>query len=276
MQLIPETSARFKVKKPFDSAQNVHGGLAYLRWLLAYFRGDVKLVVAAYNAGERAVERYRGVPPYAETRALRRPDPQDLPLRHPSLRRQRNGAVARTGAERAGSHTMSVSVRRLVPADAADFQALRLRGLTECPTAFASSLAEERDTAPAAIAQHLAPAPDGAVLGAFDAATLAGMVGVKREHHVKLAHKAFLWGMYVAPEHRRRRVGRLLVDAALAQAYAMPGVTRVNLGVNVANAAAIALYEGAGFTRFGLERDFMRVDGAPQDELHMVHVCAAG
>ena len=69
MQLIPETSARFNVKKPFDSAQNVHGGLAYLRWLLAYFRGDVKLVVAAYNAGERAVERYRGVPPYAETRA---------------------------------------------------------------------------------------------------------------------------------------------------------------------------------------------------------------
>jgi hypothetical protein len=69
MQLIPETSARFNVKKPFDSAQNVHGGLAYLRWLLAYFKGDVTLTVAAYNAGERAVERYRGVPPYAETRA---------------------------------------------------------------------------------------------------------------------------------------------------------------------------------------------------------------
>ena len=69
MQLIPETSARFNVRKPFDSAQNVRGGLAYLRWLLAYFKGDVKLAVAAYNAGERAVERYRGVPPYAETRA---------------------------------------------------------------------------------------------------------------------------------------------------------------------------------------------------------------
>lgn len=69
MQLIPETSARFNVKKPFDTTQNVRGGLAYLRWLLAYFKGDVKWVVAAYNAGERAVERYRGVPPYAETRA---------------------------------------------------------------------------------------------------------------------------------------------------------------------------------------------------------------
>lgn len=69
MQLIPETSARFNVKKPYDPAQNIRGGVAYLRWLLAYFEGDVALVAAAYNAGEGTVDRYRGVPPYAETRA---------------------------------------------------------------------------------------------------------------------------------------------------------------------------------------------------------------
>ena len=69
MQLIPETAARFNVLKPFDPAENVRGGLAYLRWLLAYFRGNVALVAAAYNAGEGAVNRYRGIPPYAETRA---------------------------------------------------------------------------------------------------------------------------------------------------------------------------------------------------------------
>ena len=68
MQLIPETAARFRVKNSFDPAQNVRGGVAYLRWLLAYFEGDVALVAAAYNAGERTVERYRGVPPYLETR----------------------------------------------------------------------------------------------------------------------------------------------------------------------------------------------------------------
>jgi len=67
MQLIPETAARFNVKRPFDPAQNIRGGLAYIRWLLAYYRGDVTLVAAAYNAGEGAVNRYRGVPPYAET-----------------------------------------------------------------------------------------------------------------------------------------------------------------------------------------------------------------
>ena len=69
MQLIPETAERFNVTDPFDAKQNVRGGLTYLRWLLAYFEGDLALVAAAYNAGEGTVDRYLGVPPFAETRA---------------------------------------------------------------------------------------------------------------------------------------------------------------------------------------------------------------
>ena len=69
MQLIPETATRFGVARPYDAEQNIRGGMAYLSWLMAYFEGNVPLVAAAYNAGEGAVNRYRGVPPYAETRA---------------------------------------------------------------------------------------------------------------------------------------------------------------------------------------------------------------
>jgi soluble lytic murein transglycosylase-like protein len=68
MQLIPATAARFGVKNAFNALDNLKGGLAYLRWLMAYFKGDVALVLAAYNAGEETVERYRGIPPYRETR----------------------------------------------------------------------------------------------------------------------------------------------------------------------------------------------------------------
>ena len=68
MQLIPATAARFGVRNIKDPVQNIRGGMAYLRWLMARFEGDVRLVAAAYNAGEGAVERYLGVPPYAETR----------------------------------------------------------------------------------------------------------------------------------------------------------------------------------------------------------------
>jgi hypothetical protein len=68
MQLVPTTAARFKVRNRLDVKDNVKGGLSYLRWLLAYYQGQVTLAVAAYNAGEAAVDRYRGVPPYPETR----------------------------------------------------------------------------------------------------------------------------------------------------------------------------------------------------------------
>lgn len=68
MQLIPETAKRFRVKDAYNPEDNIKGGMAYLQWLLAYFQGDIELVAAAYNSGELTVEKYNGVPPYAETR----------------------------------------------------------------------------------------------------------------------------------------------------------------------------------------------------------------
>jgi hypothetical protein len=68
MQLMPATARRLGVLDPFDARQNIFGGTQYLRILLDQFAGDVELVLAAYNAGEGAVQRYRGVPPYRETR----------------------------------------------------------------------------------------------------------------------------------------------------------------------------------------------------------------
>jgi TPR repeat protein len=68
MQLVPGTAQRFNVRNPYNVDDNVRGGLTYLRWLLAYYRGKVTLVAAAYNAGEAAVDKYGGIPPYPETR----------------------------------------------------------------------------------------------------------------------------------------------------------------------------------------------------------------
>jgi len=68
MQLIPATAKRFGVTNAFDPAQNIAGGATYLSWLLNEFRGDALLALAGYNAGEGAVRKNKGVPPYAETR----------------------------------------------------------------------------------------------------------------------------------------------------------------------------------------------------------------
>lgn len=68
MQLIPETAERFNVRNAYNATQNVRAGLRYVHWLLSYYQGRVPLVLAAYNAGEGTVDRYKGVPPYQETR----------------------------------------------------------------------------------------------------------------------------------------------------------------------------------------------------------------
>jgi soluble lytic murein transglycosylase-like protein len=67
MQIIPATGKRFGLQNAFDPEQNIAAGMTYLRWLLDRFGDDLELALAAYNSGENAVYRYKGVPPYPET-----------------------------------------------------------------------------------------------------------------------------------------------------------------------------------------------------------------
>ncbi len=68
MQLIPVTAKRFGVNNAFDARENVRGGILYLKFLLDHYNGDYPRTIAAYNAGEGAVDKYKGIPPYVETR----------------------------------------------------------------------------------------------------------------------------------------------------------------------------------------------------------------
>lgn len=161
-------------------------------------------------------------------------------------------------------------IRRLVPSDASAYQALRLAALRECPSAFGSSYEEECETALSVIAAHMAPGSGRNRFGAFDGDELVGVVGFGCESAPKLRHKGFIRGMYVAPTHRAKGVGRQLLDHALAFAAGVGGLRQLTLDVTAGNASALALYQAKGFIEFGREPCALFADGVFHDTIHMV------
>jgi RimJ/RimL family protein N-acetyltransferase len=153
-------------------------------------------------------------------------------------------------------------VRALTEADAASYRALRLRALREEPEAFLITPEEEGLNTIEEFARRLRAewsGPEGGLFGAFEAGALVGLCGYGREKRIKYRHKAFIWGMYVAPEARGRGLGRELLAAALDRLRSLPDVEQVNLQVTAVNAAAAELYRSMGFVRIGLEPRSMRV-----------------
>ncbi|MFC4273960.1 GNAT family N-acetyltransferase [Achromobacter aloeverae] len=165
----------------------------------------------------------------------------------------------------------SIAVRKLTADDAPAFQALRLAALEECPTAFGASLADERELSLSEVAQRIAPPDHGGAggVGAYAGDALVGIACVFRARGGKERHKAYLVSVYVVPAYRGKGVSAPLLDAAIGLARAMPGVRRLNLTVNVANTAALALYRRLGFVVYGEEVEGLCVDGVYQDEYLM-------
>ncbi len=181
---------------------------------------------------------------------------------------------ARSQLKRLAAQAMHI--RALTDADASLFQAARLQGLLEEPSAFASSYEEEVITPIAEIERRLVPKADGAIFGAFDGSDVVGLIGVQRESMTKLSHKAVVWGMYVRPTSRRCGCGARLLQHALNYAWNTLRVCQVNLGVHAQNDAALQLYMAHGFIVFGTEVGALMVAGVLQDELHMVCKAPSG
>lgn len=162
---------------------------------------------------------------------------------------------------------MSVAVRVLGPDDAGVFLALRRQALLDAPLAFQASPEDDRASSVEAVREQLAG--EIVVVGAFEAATLVGSIGLHRDRHRKSAHKVHVWGTYVQPAHRRRGIGALLLDVALAHARTLPDASWAYLAVSEAVPAARALYERAGFHVWGTEPAALRYEGRAYVEHHM-------
>lgn len=162
-----------------------------------------------------------------------------------------------------------MTIRLLTADDAEAHRPLRLRALVEHPHAFGSDAQEWRGTPIEEVAARLYR-PNGFMLGAFIDGALIGTAGAFREERVKLRHKAWIGGVYVAPEARGQGIGRALVSAAMERARAWIGVTQVHLSVAVPNEEARRLYLSLGFQVYGLEPRAIRLEDRYVDEEHMV------
>jgi ribosomal protein S18 acetylase RimI-like enzyme len=163
-----------------------------------------------------------------------------------------------------------MQIRRLGPADAVTYRALRLRGLREHPDAFTSSHDEEAAKPLAATEARLSPEAGGGMWGAIVDGDLVGAVGLLREPRVKNRHKGDVFGMYVAPEHSGRGVGTALIRHLIGEARREPGLLQLVLTVTDTNASARGLYEKAGFRSFGVEPRAIHVGDRFYDKNHMI------
>ena len=167
------------------------------------------------------------------------------------------------------SEAPSISVRPLIPADAAAFVIIRREALADAPWAFSGSPEDDLGLDAAHIAAQLST-PGYAILGAFEGERLVATCGLFTNRQRKLAHRIRIWGVYVTPSSRGTGAGRAVVRAAMDLARSWPGVTSVGLSASERSTTAIALYKSLGFVPWGVEPGYMRLGGELIDEVHMV------
>jgi ribosomal protein S18 acetylase RimI-like enzyme len=144
-----------------------------------------------------------------------------------------------------------VQVRRLVADDLPLYKALRDQMLALHPDAFTSDARDEQLKPASSYLSRLGPQAGQFTLGAWAGASLVGAITCERDARRKVAHIVHLIGMMVHTSVRGRGVGRTLLQAFIANARDLEAVEMVTLSVTAGNLPAMALYEGAGFKRYG-------------------------
>jgi ribosomal protein S18 acetylase RimI-like enzyme len=156
--------------------------------------------------------------------------------------------------------TAAIALRRLVPADAAQYRALRLAGLRAFPHAFRPSV-EEALAQPLSWAEQRLAKVGEYWFGAFDGAELVGAICLRTQDGRKIRHSASLNALVVDPARQREGIGAALVAHLIDAARALGYIRQITLTVSEGNTAAEGLYERYGFVQFGLEPDAFLHDG---------------
>lgn len=162
-----------------------------------------------------------------------------------------------------------IQIRKLTAPDAHAWAANRLEALQSHPLAFGSSVPDSIEPLIDRFLSTVAAADSSAIFGAFQDDRLVGTTGINRDPGLKDRHKAFIWGVYVAPEARRSGIAEQLLRTAIQQARDWPGVELIHLTVSEFAPEARRLYEKLGFEAWGNEPKALLHQGRYVSELHM-------
>ena len=164
-----------------------------------------------------------------------------------------------------------MTVRLLTESDAETLWNFRRNALESEPQAFGESVNEHLRTSVADLAHRLkSDTGESFILGAFESATLIGMVGFHREQREKRRHKGHVWGVYVDASARSRGVGQALLRALISRARLLPDLRCILLSVATTQQHAWRLYSAAGFRPFGVEPRSLCAGDQFIDEEHMI------
>ena len=161
--------------------------------------------------------------------------------------------------------------RRLTKDDLATYFANRLRALEFAPSAFLTTLEEERARGNAHFEKTLSyTGNERGIFGAVSNGVVIGTVGIFQEERPKTRHKAMIWGMYIDQDHRNKGIGGKILDLAIQFALNQMKVKTIHLSVEAENNGARRLYESRGFRVWGTEPKAMQFENRFWDEHHMI------
>jgi len=163
-----------------------------------------------------------------------------------------------------------MEIRLLTPDDAGEWLRLRIEALEQEPQAFSASLDEYRSLSVDEVKRRLWSSEDAFVVGAFERSQLLGIAGFLREKGPKTRHKGRIWGVYVTPQARGKKLGRNLMEQALKRGLAIEGIEQILISVATTQQSAVNLYRSLGFTPFGREPRALKIGGKLIDEDCMV------
>lgn len=167
---------------------------------------------------------------------------------------------------------MKTIYRKLTPSESGEYRKIRLESLRDAPNNFGSAYEIESKKNKLAFEQFIEEQAEAKfIIGAFEDAKLVGICGFSRESPPKQMHWGYIIQMYVKPQYRGKKIGKGLLDKTMEEAFKIPGIEQLILGVITTNHSAITVYEKAGFTEYGLLKNCFKAGDKYLDERFMVY-----